>query len=58
MIETIADDDVVGEIKIHDDRGGTGGWWVILTDTQSLNETTYHVASHRGRFAAEKGTMS
>lgn len=58
LIETMVEDDNLGEIKIHDDRGGTGGWWVILTDTKTLNETTYHVASHRGRFAADKSKMS
>jgi hypothetical protein len=57
LIETLVEDDTLGEITIHDDRGGTGGWWVILIDTKTLTKTTYHVSSHRGRFAADKSQM-
>ena len=57
LIETMVEDDNLAEITIHDDRGGTGGWWVILIDVKTLNKTTYHVASHRGRFAADRSEM-
>lgn len=57
LIETHDGDDSLGEIRIHDDRGGTGGWWVLLTDVKGTNTVTYHVSSHQGRYAADRSEM-